>query len=432
MNTDVNLTLDALVVEPETAVRQTIVEGLQCAGYHTVPVAEPSEFSGMEMPGVFDLAFVPSDISVGRGTLAGLQQRCPHMRIVFIGSPVPERERFSRVVGCVQSRPSVEQVQQLARCVAEIRAMEERLAELRAETTLTPRFPIIRPRNTRMRRVMDHAKQVAGSGLPLLIRGEYGVGKSMLAGLIHQWGSHSDGPCVVLRGSSDDVPGSPAEAHGLIERVDVSAAGGTLVFREIGDFSLQNQAQVLRLLAMAEDRTGDESSGLNGIKIVVTTSADLSAAAGKGSFRADLLSLLMDEAIYIPPLRERAEDVTAMAEEILMHFARSYHRPDLTLVPEARLALLRHSWPGNVPELRNTIERVVLTARRPQIGESELRLRSAHDSGCHRNGEFLSLDALEKQQILRVIRAAPTLEEAARILQVDISTLWRKRRRYGI
>jgi NtrC-family two-component system response regulator AlgB len=104
----------------------------------------------------------------------------------------------------------------------------------------------------------------------------------------------------------------------------------------------------------------------------------------------------------------------------------------LSLEPEAKLALARYTWPGNVHELQNTIERVALTAKKPEIGESEFRLRLAPESGCHRSGSFLSLDATEKQQILRVMRASSTLEEAARILQVDISTLWRKRRRYGI
>ena len=111
---------------------------------------------------------------------------------------------------------------------------------------------------------------------------------------------------------------------------------------------------------------------------------------------------------------------------------RVYHRPGLTLEPEAKRALLEHSWPGNVNELRNAIERVVLTAKRPEIGESDFRLPTVADSSCNRSGRFLSLDAMEKQHILRVIRAASTLEEAARILHVDITTLWRKRRRYGV
>jgi NtrC-family two-component system response regulator AlgB len=168
------------------------------------------------------------------------------------------------------------------------------------------------------------------------------------------------------------------------------------------------------------------------VKIVATSSQDLSAAARKGALGEEILSLLMDESLYLPPLRERPEDIACLAEHMLAHFGRAYHRPGLSLEPDAKLALVRHAWPGNIHELRNAIERGALAARKPHIGEAELHLRSVPDSGGPRSGNLLSLDAMEKQHILRVIRATSTLEEAARILHVDVTTLWRKRRRYGV
>ena len=185
---------------------------------------------------------------------------------------------------------------------------------------------------------------------------------------------------------------------------------------------------------IATNDAGDDPEATlpRNVKIVATTSKDLSAAAKKAEFREELLSLLMDETLYLPPLRERPEDIASMAEQMLAHFGQLYHRPELSLEPEAKLALVRYPWPGNVHELRNAIERVALTAKSRRSGKRNSACDRPRSPAAIRSGSFLSLDAMEKQQILRVMRASSTLEEAARILQVDISTLWRKRRRYGI
>lgn len=302
------------------------------------------------------------------------------------------------------------------------------------ETSLTrawetgPAIPVCPPRNTRMRRVVDRARQLAGDPSPLLLRGEYGVGKRTLACLIHQWGAGAPPLCAVVRAPSGGETPSPRQAA---ERLRQSDRRGTLLLEEIGEFSPVQQDEIVELLA--QDAGGDSAgTSRTGIKLLATTSRDLAAAARKGVFREDLLSLLMDQDLYLPPLRERPEDIACLAEQMLAYFGSLHHRADMSLSPEAQAALLRHAWPGNAHELRNAIERAVLTARNPEIDEGEFRLRLAPDAAGSRAGAFLSLDAMERQHILRVVRAAPTLEEAARILQVDITTLWRKRRRYGI
>ena len=290
-------------------------------------------------------------------------------------------------------------------------------------------MPIIPPRNTRMRRVVDRARQLAGDGGPLLLRGEIGVGKRVLAGLIHQWGPQLQGSCVLVQAAVGNAATSPQE---IAARLGGAGSRGTLVFDEIGEFALEQQDEILALIG-SHGGAGETADGARGgVKIVATSSRDLAAAAKRREFREALLSLLMDETLYLPPLRERPEDIAGLSEQMLEHFGAWYHRPGLSLEPEAKLALARHTWPENIHELRNVIEHAVLTAKRSEIGESELRLRAAADPACNRAGKFLSLDALERQHILRVIRASATLEEAARILQVDITTLWRKRHRYGI
>jgi NtrC-family two-component system response regulator AlgB len=303
------------------------------------------------------------------------------------------------------------------------------LTDVRGTTGLAESMPIIDPHNTRMRRVNDRARHLAGDPAPLLLCGEFGVGKRLMARSLHNWGPRANSPCILVRAASADPVSSPREAA---EHLRQAGSEGTLVFEEIGEFPPAQQDELLALIA-AND-AGDETATMLPfhVKIVATTSKDLFAAARKAEFREELLSHLMDETLYLPPLRERAEDIVTLAEHMLTHFGHFYHRPELFLEPEAKLALVRYPWPGNIHELRNTIERVVLTAKKPAISEAEFRLRPAPESSCHRSGDYLSLDAMEKQHILRVMRASSTLEEAARILQVDITTLWRKRRRYGI
>jgi two-component system, NtrC family, response regulator AlgB len=296
----------------------------------------------------------------------------------------------------------------------------EEMSNMRVALAQAAVMPLVHPRNTRMRRVMDRARHLAANSTPILLGGETGVGKRVLAQWIHEWGLRPNSSCVFVSAASSD----PWPAN-----VESSDFQGTVVFEGVGEFSLEQQARIWAMLCSHQDQ---DDSAQAPIKILATTSEDLHHAARKGQFREDALSLLMDESLYLPPLRERPEDIAMLADHLIAHFGRMYHRPKLCLEAEARLALARYSWPGNLDEFRNALERVAITSKKDHVGEAEFRLRQTADSGCGRTGEYLSLDALEKQQILRVIRAAPTLEEAARILKVDISTLWRKRRRYGI
>lgn len=284
-------------------------------------------------------------------------------------------------------------------------------------------LPWIQPGNTRVRRLIDRARQLADDPSSLLLRGEVGAGKCALARWIHHNSARRFEPCIVVRATSDISSDALLKMIGSIES---NSPGITLILEEIAEFSDSLQQALLKLMS------ADYTHRAIRAKIIVTSSQDLPLAARKKVVCEDLVSRLMDESIYLPPLRERTEDITLMADHMLAYFATRYHHPVLALEPEAKLALLRHSWPGNLHELRNVMDSAALLSKRDRIGESDLRLRSVTDSSHSRSGQFLSLDALEKQHILRVLQAAPTLEEAARILHVDITTLWRKRRRYGI
>ena len=183
MHATIEQPLEILVIEPEAAARQALVEGLQGAGHRIAPFADASECLRDPMSGMFDLAFIPQDAGTTRHALARLHQRYPRMRFVLTTDATkPEvGQSGQEVVGCVSKPVPVKYAQQMARCVAELRAMEDDLADLRGSIGLAESLPIIHPHNTRMRRVTDRARQLAGDPAPLLLCGEFGVGKRRMA-----------------------------------------------------------------------------------------------------------------------------------------------------------------------------------------------------------------------------------------------------------
>jgi two-component system, NtrC family, response regulator AlgB len=284
----------------------------------------------------------------------------------------------------------------------------------------------IHTRNTRMRRLIDRLRSLSNDAGPLLLRGECGVGKRLMTRLIHRWAGHRSDPHNLLSCGQD----TPEQLFRLIGE---SAEGGMLVLDEIGGLPLEAQALIVRLIDHKEPPLTHNGTILRGNpRIVATTSEDLHSLRKQGRFSEDLLSRLSDVAIHVPPLRERPEDILGLADQFLEVFGRQCHKGGLVTTAEARQALVDYHWPGNVRELRNVIERVVIGKQGTNIGAADLGLRRPRGTAGGGETPFLSLDAMEKQHILEVIQASPTLEDAAKILKVDITTLWRKRRRYGV
>jgi NtrC-family two-component system response regulator AlgB len=214
------------------------------------------------------------------------------------------------------------------------------------------------------------------------------------------------------------------------------ADGGTLFLDEVGDLPPPLQPKLLRL---AQDRTyervGEATSRTADVRIVAATNRDLEAEVAAGRFREDLLYRLNVIEVTLPPLRERRDDLLRLADHLLATFAgRSYKRV-AGFTPAARDALLHHRWPGNVRELQNVIERGVLLCRGEWIDVEDLPASLAASPPAAARvavGEGVPIDALEVEHIRRVLASSPTLEDAARVLGIDPSTLYRKRKKYGL
>jgi NtrC-family two-component system response regulator AlgB len=210
------------------------------------------------------------------------------------------------------------------------------------------------------------------------------------------------------------------------------AQGGTLFLDEIGEIAPGLQAKLLRFLQDKQfERLGENKTRHADVRVIVATNRDLETDVKAGRFREDLLYRLNVIEVTIPPLRERPEDILRLARWFLAFFARSARRslPELSLAAEQ--ALLHYSWPGNVRELRNAIERAVILwpaqVIEPQAFPERIVSHTAH--GPQLGGDY-TLETIEREHLLRVLARTSTLEEAAQVLGIDASTLWRKRKKY--
>ena len=215
-----------------------------------------------------------------------------------------------------------------------------------------------------------------------------------------------------------------------------AADGGTLFLDEIGDLPLPLQPKLLRLVQdRTYERIGEANSRTTDVRILAATNRDLEAEVAAGRFREDLLYRLNVIEVTVPPLRERRADLPALADHLLVELAGRASKPCTGFTPTAREALLRHRWPGNVRELRNVIERGVLLGKGTEIDLQDLPPSLAHPAPTTARpavGDGASMDAIEADHIRRVLASSPTLEDAARTLGIDSSTLYRKRKKYGL
>src|SRR5690606_17832874 len=210
------------------------------------------------------------------------------------------------------------------------------------------------------------------------------------------------------------------------------AEGGSLLLDEIGDFPLALQPKLLRFIEeKVYERVGDPVTRRADVRILAATNHDLPAQVNEGRFRADLYYRLNVLTITLPPLRERPEDILPLATGFLERFARRHARPARRFSAAASAALRGYAWPGNIRELQNVIERACILCPDEELGAEWLAL-APQASLPAIPGAPMSLEELERLHIQRVLAETDTLEAAARVLGIDASTLYRKRKAYGL
>jgi len=297
-----------------------------------------------------------------------------------------------------------------------------------------------------MRRALATAERAATSDVFVLLTGESGTGKTVLGRQIHLWSPRWRGPFVTISCTTLAEHLLESELFGHVRgaftgalkdkvgRVE-AAAGGTLFLDEVGELPPDLQAKLLRFLEDHRfERVGGTTTLAVDARIVAATNRDLDAEVASGRFRPDLYFRLNVVGIHLPAVRERREDVTTLIDHVLAGMAARHNRPAIHLAPAARVLLEAYPWPGNVRELVNALERATVLSGADTIEVEDLpdRLLAPHPAAEDAAPDAASLEEMERRHIVRTLAESSTLEEAAARLGINVTTLWRKRKRYVI
>ena len=300
-----------------------------------------------------------------------------------------------------------------------------------------------------MMRVLEQADKIASSDLSVLLLGETGAGKGVMARSIHDHSRRKEGPFVVVACPSmpeglleselfGHEKGAFTGAYREHEGRLAKAQGGTIFLDEVGDMSLALQAKLLRVLQTREyERLGGSQTFHADVRIIAATHVDLAKAMKEGRFREDLYYRLSGLELSIPPLRERLEDIESLAQSLLDSLLEEGGQGPVRLSREVLTAFKRYSWPGNLREMHNLLERATIMGDGKTVRLEDLSwgLRSAAPEAkslAPRANEMASIEQVEEAHIRRVLAVAPSLDEAARILGIDGVTLWRRRKKYKL
>ena len=445
-----NLTFDKLlIVDDDKNIREALRAGLEFCG-HKAQMAESAK-QALEILDTDEFDLVLTDYRMaemnGLELLQAIKRRFPDLPVILMTAYATVENAVEAIragsYDYVVKPFSLSHVQQVVERALEVRKLR---MENRALRDTVGEFPSFESRSPAIRRLFETAQRAAASDATVLLMGESGTGKNVLAGQIHRWSPRRDRPFVTVncttlsehlleselfghvRGS---FTGAIKDKPGRLEAAD----GGTVFLDEIADLNAELQTKFLRFVQEQRfERVGGEKTITVDVRIIAASNRDLLLEIASHRFREDLFYRLNVIMLRVPPLRERAADILPLATRMLSAAAVRNHRGNLHLSPEAGEALMRYGWPGNLRELRNAIERAAVLCHGQVITADFL------PDGLFREpiaasavpSTPVSLDKVEREHILRVLAESPTLEDAAATLGINVSTLWRRRKRYKL
>ena len=440
-----------LVVDDEKMIRWSLGEALRGWGFE--PVEAATATAALASFETESPAAVLLDINLPDGSgldvLRKMRQREPEAVIIMITANVLVDETIGALRGGAYDfigKPiNLEELHVAIRNGIEASRLRREVNLIRRERSQQFSFDQIIGQSPAIREMLSMAQKVAESEVSsVLLQGESGTGKDLVAKAIHYHSNRADGPFIAINCAAIPATlieselfgyekGAFTDAKARKEGMFEQAEGGTLLLDEIGELELSLQAKLLRFLEEKEfERLGENKTRRADVRTIAATNRDLDEHVRKGLFREDLLYRLNVIDLHLPALRDRPEDILRLARRFLIFFAKSARRQPQQLSQAAEDALQGYGWPGNIRELRNTIERAAILwpaqIIEPEAFPAHIAARSK--SAAPQLGGDVTLEAIEREHITKVVARTPTLDDAAAILGIDASTLWRKRKKY--
>jgi NtrC-family two-component system response regulator AlgB len=446
----------ALVVDDDAGVRQSLRLCLESAGARVLGVATGRAALEALDRGHFDIVFLDLWLGADAGLdllpdILARQSDAGVIVVTAFASIESAVEAIKRGAADYVPKPfTPDQIRVTANRVLENQRLRRRVAELQDELGETGEPAMFESRSTVFRRFLQTAARAAVSDAAVLLQGESGTGKNVLARWIRANSPRAEAPfvtvnCPALSGDlmtsalfghrKGAFTGAVADVAGKVQE----AEGGTLLLDEVGDLTAEAQARLLRFLNdQTYERLGEACERRADVRLIASTNRDLEDEVRAGRFREDLFYRVNVVSLTLPALRDRPEDILLLASHYLSMFREKQRRPALSFSTTTSDAMLAHGWPGNLRELRNAVERAVILAPHEVLQPSDLGLVSSqpdspdYSTQTVRVGAPISLETLEREHIARVVAQCPSLEAAARTLDIDATTLQRKRKRYGL
>ncbi len=457
MDAPENVTARILIVEDEQAHAEAIEEGLGRLGHECVVVHDgPSAIERIRSEH-FDV--IVTDLVLGTeedgmAVLSAAGEHAPGSKVVLITAHSSVQTcRTALQQGAfdyIEKPLDIEELRTVVSRAVEHTAQRRVIRELKQRLDEKFGFDNIIGRSREMLHVLNVVRRVAPADLPVLLLGESGTGKELVANAIHQNSPRADKRFVAINcaGLSETLledelfghvkgayTGATGDRAGRFEHAD----GGSLFLDEIGDMSLAMQAKLLRVLENGEIvRVGSNDAVRVDVRVISATNSELAEKVENKEFREDLYFRIKGATIELPPLRERREDIPLLIDQFIRRANETHGTNIKGISPEARKVLMAYPWPGNVRQLRNTIENMVVLAAGDALTVDDLPPeihRRPEDAAGGQLGALagISLEDAEKELIRNTLKMTEgNREQAARVLGIGQRTLYRKIKEYDL
>ena len=450
------MALDILVVDDELDIRELVAGVLEDEGYETRVAADSD--SALEAIATRRPSLVLLDVWLQGSRLDGLQlldeikRRDPSIAVLMISGHGNLDTAVAAIragaVDFIEKPFQAERLLLMVERATETERLRREVASLRAsagrDTDLTGSSSAINA-------VRATLKRVAGTGSRILITGPAGVGKEVAARLLHGWSPRTSSPFVIVSAARMTPDRMDEELFGVEEGGDLvrpgmleQAHGGTLFLDEIADMPMATQARILRVLTdQSFARVGGTRQVKVDVRVVSATARDLTAEIAEGRFREDLYYRLNVVPVVLPALAERREDIPALVEHFVAHYASERRVPTPEIATDAMVALQSYDWPGNVRELRNVVERTIILTPGDRIGRIDLDLLPAEVLGDSEGGAGTAAimgaplrearETFEREYLrVQIRRFSGNISRTASFIGMERSALHRKLKLLGI